>query len=298
MNIIRPAKKSDREEILSFCINTFSWGDYIHRVWDYWFRSGRLLVAENEGKKIGMSHVAICPDSKSMWLEGVRVHPDYRRSKIATQLLEKMIEYGKKKGALQASAIVDVTNVASQHMMEKNGFEVVSRWAYYSTADGRPGRKRKKRSAARLATMADLGDIWEYLQNSKIYSLSAKRYVKSWHWYMLDKKVLRSFIRDKSVIIVAGRRPINGIAIINRHGYWDRENILQVVYLDAASVRPLDHLVSFVTNIYLDGGFKELQVVCHNSKRLTSFIEKFMAKDEEQFLLYNKVFTAKAAPSR
>jgi GNAT superfamily N-acetyltransferase len=294
---IRPAKKSDKGEILSFCVNTFSWGDYIDRVWDYWFKSGRLLVVEKEDKsrKIGMSHVAICPDSKSMWLEGVRVHPDYRRSKIATQLLAKMIEYGMQKGAVQASAIVDVTNVASQRMMEKNGFKVVSRWAYYS-ARGKP-KKRKKKSEARLATAAELDDIWEYLQNSKIYRLSAKRYVKSWHWYMLDKKALRNFVREKSVILT-GRRPIDGVAIINQHGYWDRANILQVVYLDAKSAGPLGHLVSFITNIYLDDKFKEFQLVCHNSKRLTSFIEKFMTKDEEQFLLYNKVFTTKAAPSK
>jgi hypothetical protein len=50
--------------------------------------------------------------------------------------------------------------------------------------------------------------------------------------------------------------------------------------------------------MYLDGGFEEFQLVCHDSRRLTSFIEKFMIKDGEQFLLYNKVFTAKRAPSR
>ena len=115
--------------------------------------------------------------------------------------------------------------------------------------------------------------------------------MKSWHWYALDKKALRDFIREQRVIVTGG--PVNGVAIINRHGYWDRTNILQIVYLDAASACPLRHLVSFVTNAYLDGRFEGLQLVCHDSKRLTSFIEKFMIKEEEQFLLYNKVFTAK-----
>lgn len=281
---IRPARSSDREEILGFCVNTFSWGDYIDRVWDYWFRSGRLLVVEDGGRKIAMSHVAVCPDSKGMWLEGVRVHPDYRRSRVATELIAKMIQYGLQRDARQASAIVDVTNAASQSMMEKNGFEIVSRWAYY-VAGGRP---RRKKSAARLAVIDELNDIWRYLQNSEIYHLSAKRYVKSWHWYALDKKVLRNFIKEKSVI-VAGR-PIDGVAIINRRGYWDRANVMQIVYLDSASPRSLRHLVSFATNLYLDGGFGELQIVCHDSRRLTSLIEKSMIKDEEQFLLYSKRF--------
>ncbi|MEW6604358.1 MAG: N-acetyltransferase, partial [Thermoproteota archaeon] len=59
---IRTAKRSDKEEILSFCVNTFSWGDYIDRVWDYWFRTGRLFVVEDGGRSIAMSHVAVCPD--------------------------------------------------------------------------------------------------------------------------------------------------------------------------------------------------------------------------------------------
>ena len=289
---IRPARSSDREEILSFCVGTFSWGDYIDRVWDYWYKSGQLLVVEDVGRKIAVSHVAVCPNGKGMWLEGVRVHPDYRRSRIATDLIAKMIQYGLQKGAKKASAIVDVTNVASQRMMEKNGFEIVSRWAFYVAGD----RQKKKKSNARLAIAAELDDVWRYLQNSEIYRLSAKRYVKSWHWYALDKNVLRNFIREKSVI-VAGR-PIDGIAMINRRGYWDRANIIQIVYLDSASTSSLYHLVSFATNLYLDGGFEELQIVCHDSRRLTSFIEKSMIKDEEQFLLYDKVFTARAVPYR
>jgi ribosomal protein S18 acetylase RimI-like enzyme len=281
---IRAARKSDKEEILSFCVNTFSWGDYIDRVWDRWFRSGRLLVVEDAGSKIGMLHVAICPDSRSMWLEGVRVRPDYRRSRIATELIAEMIRYGLQKGAVQASAIVDVTNVASQRMMEKNGFAIVSRWAYYSAG----GRPRRRKSEARLAAASELDDIWQYLQNSEIYSLSAKRYVKSWHWYPLDRKALRNFIKEKLVIVTG--RPVDGVAIINRRGYWDKTGILQIVYLDAASAGPLGHLVSFATNIYLDGEFEGLQLVCHDSRRLTSFIEKFMIKAEEQFLLYSKAF--------
>lgn len=250
-------------------------------MWDYWFRIGRLLVVEDDGRRIAMSHVSVCPDNKSVWLEGVRVHPDSRRSRIATQLMEKMLEYGRKKGARQASAIVDVTNVASQHMVEKNDFEVVSRWAYYSTC----GKLARKKSMARLATIGDLDEIWQYLQESEIYQLSAKRYGKSWHWYTLDRKALRSFMKERGVI-VAGE-PIDAVALINRRGYWDRKTVMQIVYLDSLSKSSLAHLVSFATNIYLDGGFHELQIVCHDSKRLTSSIEKYMIK-EEQFLLYSR----------
>ncbi|MFL6479953.1 MAG: GNAT family N-acetyltransferase, partial [Nitrososphaera sp.] len=101
MITIRPAKGSDKDEILRFCVNTFSWGDYINRVWDYWYadKNGQLFVGESDsGEKIAMSHVTICPEGKGVWLEGVRVRSDHRRSHVATMLLTKMLEYGKHKG--------------------------------------------------------------------------------------------------------------------------------------------------------------------------------------------------------
>jgi ribosomal protein S18 acetylase RimI-like enzyme len=289
MITIRPAKKLDKDEILSFCINTFSWGDYINRVWDYWYaeKNGQLFVVESDGKKkIAMSHVVICPEGKVVWLEGIRVHPDHRRSYIATMLLTKMLEFGRRKGAREASAIVDATNFASQSMMEKNGFRVVSRWMYYNALS----TPRDQESNARIANVDDIDDIWQYLQQSKIYCLSGKRYVKSWRWYMFDRRALLNFVKEERVIVTS--LPIDGIAIINKHGYWDRTNILQIVYLDIASVSSLHHLVSFIMNLYLDGKFDSLQLVCYNSKQVTSFIDKFVIKEEEQFLLYNKQFTS------
>ncbi|HEX6254130.1 MAG TPA: GNAT family N-acetyltransferase [Nitrososphaera sp.] len=287
MITIRPARKSDKDEILSFCINTFSWGDYINRVWDYWYaeKNGQLFVVESGGEKIAMSHVAICPEGKGIWLEGIRVHPDHRRSYIATMLLAKMLEYGRRKGAREASAIVDATNIASQSMMEKNGFRVVSKWMYYNALS----TPRHQGSNARIANADDIDDIWQYLQQSKIYRLSGKRYAKSWHWYTFDRRTLLNFVKEERVIVTS--LPIDGIAIINKRGYWDRTNILQIVYLDIASASSLRHLVSFITNLYLDGKFDSLQLVCYDSKRVTSFINKFVIKEEEeQFLLYNKQF--------
>ena len=286
MITIRPAKKSDKDEILSFCLNTFSWGDYINRVWDYWYaeKNGQLFVVESSGEKIAMSHVAICPEGKGIWLEGIRVHPDHRRSYIATMLLAKMLEYGRQRGAREASAIVDATNLASQSMMEKNGFRVVSKWMYYSALS----TPRHQESNARIANVDDIDDIWKYLQQSKIYRLSGKKYVKSWHWYTFDRRALLDFVKEERVILTS--LPIDGIAIINKRGYWDRTNILQIVYLDIASVSSLHHLVSFITNLYLGGKFDSLQLVCYNSKQVTSFIDKFVIKEEEQFLLYNKQF--------
>ncbi len=123
---------------------------------------------------------------------------------------------------------------------------------------------------------------------SKIYRLSAKRYAESWRWHVFDRRALQNFVKDQRIVMTG--QPIDGIAVINRQGYWGRANILQIVYLDSTSTGTLRNLISFITNIYLDGKFNSLQLMCYNSKRLTSLINKFKVREQVQFLLYNKRF--------
>ena len=281
---VRAARRQDREHVLAFCKHTFSWGDYIDRVWDTWFsaKNGKLLVAEHGSRPVAMSHVALCSGNFA-WLEGVRVHPDFRRSGVATELLVRMLAHAGRLGARQASAIVAVNNTASQRMMEKNGFTVMSNWAYYSTEAKLGNRK----TAARLARRGDLPAIWDYLKQSRIYRQSARRYVRSWQWYTLDKKALRQLVKEERVAVAGA--PVNGIAIINNDGYWDRTDVLQVVYLD--SEKSARDLLSFAINLYGRGEFSRLHVLCHESRHLTSMVEKFKVKESERFLLYSKVIT-------
>ncbi len=280
---IRPAKSSDKKQILSFCVDTFDWGDYIDKVWDIWFESknSRLFVVEDNNKSIAMSHVALCNNSRLAWLQGVRVHPDYRRSKIATQLLDAMLAYAGRHGARQASAIVSMENVPSQRMMEKNGFKVVSKWVYYSTE----AKPRQQKTGARLATIADLDRIWEYLQQSRIYRLSAGTYVREWHWYPLDRKALLELIKEKCVAVTGN---IDGVAVVNSRGYWNSPTVLQIVYLDSQSKKSLRDLIALAANMYGKGRYARMHVVCHASRVLTSMLAKFKKQESELFLLYSK----------
>lgn len=77
-------------------------------------QAGLLLVAEEEeyslhDKKqssvVGLSHISSCPNKNNIWLEGLRVNPDYRRRYVAMQLINKMIAYGQEQGASKAYAI-------------------------------------------------------------------------------------------------------------------------------------------------------------------------------------------------
>ena len=301
---IRPAARADREEVLKFCIHTFEWGDYIDQVWDLWYsdQAGLLLVAEEgdslhdkkQSSVLALSHVSLCPNKNNIWLEGIRVNPNYRRRYVATQLINKMIAYGQEQGANKASAIVSKKNIASQLMMERNGFIVISRWNYYNT-NNIPRRVDKAKLGSKVATLKDIQLIRDYLRHSEVYKLSGGTYVKSWKWYPLNlySGTLADLIENKKVLLNGNNNPIEGIAIINRDRYWNKSNnngTFQIVYLDASNVYALKDLISFVINLIHseDVIYERLQVYSSQITYASAVMEQTGTIKPEEFLLYKR----------
>ena len=318
---IRSAAKVDKEGALKFCIDTFEWGDYIDKVWDLWYsdqEAGLLLVAEEEEEKynlhnkkqsstvvIALSHVSLCPNNKNkVWLEGIRVHPNYRRRGVATQLLNRMISYGQEQGAKEAYAMVAENNIASQLMMESNGFAVISKWSYYSI-DKIPKKVDKVKLRCKVATIKDTEMIRNYLRQSEVYKSSGKTYVNSWRWCSLDlySNTLTDLIKNDKVVIMTGNDDdqIEGLAIINKENNKDNNNnntnIFQIVYVDASSALALKDIMSFAINLIHsckeDVIYDRMQVYSPQTTRYVSkVIEEVVGIEEErskeQFLLYKR----------
>lgn len=304
---VRPAKKTDKEGVLRFCINTFEWGDYIGQVWDLWYsdRTGILLVAEEDeeysdhnnkhSSVIAVSHASLCPNKKNVWLEGIRVNPYYRRRSVATQLINKMISYGKEQGAQEACAMVASDNIASQLMMERSGFLLISKWCYYSI-DKIPKRaKAKAKVRAKVATLEDLERIRNYLRQSEIYKSSGERYVNSWRWYSLDldlySNTLTGLIKNEKVLVIGGD-PLGGVAIINKDTHWDsnNDNTLQIVYLDTSNVLLLRDLIMSAINLRHSKWTKydRVQVYSPQTPYILTVMKQLGIEGSEQFLLYKR----------
>jgi GNAT superfamily N-acetyltransferase len=254
-----------------------------------------LLVAEEEyGRNqkqsavIAVSHASFCPNKKNVWLEGIRVDPNFRRRSVATQLLNKMISYGKKQGAREASAMVADNNIASQLMMERNGFAVISKWSYYSI--GKIPKREITTTRCKIATLKDIERICNYLRQSQIFKSSGERYVNSWRWYSLDlySNTLADLIKNEKVLVIGDE----GVAIIDKDKFWNRNNnaILQIVYLDASNVFILEDFIGFVLNLIHSEGaiYDRIQVYSPQTASVSKVMEKLEIERSDQFLIYKR----------
>lgn len=317
----RVATVHDKDYVLDLCKNTFSWGDYIDRVWDIWIRepdSIFLVAVVNENnieKPVAISHAILIPE-KIGWIEGIRVDPKYRSQKLATNISLHMLDYARKNGALYSSAIVSIKNEASKGLMEKLGFKVISTWSYLSIKPIVVPALNNfiiNKSAIKVANLNEYKSVLNFLNQSETFKASGKKFVNSWRWHDLTEDRLRMMINNKQVIILVNNddddsnnqekeeNKIRGIAIIDEEGYWNNQNILQFIYIEADSdellvlliIKSLEWITSKGNKNYKkkyhENKYERVQIFSPSPIKENSLIfQKFNVNFSEQFLLYHK----------
>ena len=247
--IYRPAINSDKEQIFDFCNNTFEWGDYIQEVWDCWIneKDSLLLVAQTmdsisyANKIVAMIHGKLC-HKNMIWVEGIRVHPEYREKGIASSLIKNILTYGKDKGTTLASLIVSIDNIESRKLMEKLDFNPVSRWIFASIK----GLKNiyEYCHIIKRAEIKDQERIYNYLTGSKY-----TRYVKAWRWYILTSHALFRMINNGQIYFFDDQN-IRGIVIMDITDFWNGQDNYRIVYLDGDSKEMVSSMLEYCISFF------------------------------------------------
>ncbi|MDE1866679.1 MAG: GNAT family N-acetyltransferase, partial [Thaumarchaeota archaeon] len=124
---IRGAQESDKDTVLGFCKDTFSWGDYIADVWDKWKSKGGLYVLEEDDLVVGVYHVASL--EKEAWIEGMRVHPKHRKKGLGTSMLTHAESVIQNK---VIRLIIESENYPSIRLVKSVGYDIEEKWRLYT----------------------------------------------------------------------------------------------------------------------------------------------------------------------
>lgn len=240
---IRLAKKSDKEQILSFCRHTFRWGDYIDRIWDQWFAQKNLLVAEKKNKAIGICNVGISPNQ--IWIEGIRINPNFRKKGYASRLVIAAEAIARKKNLKFARMIIADNNKRSLRMARSLGYTLEDKWWLYNLIP------KKENTIARLA------------KNSKNLDelIQSNTYSESWNWLPLNKSSLSKLVKLGRVIIYSKNKKVVAMGIWNKTSKLDND-VMQLGYLNGTK-EGIKNILQFMQNM----GFKE------NSDRIQILVQ-------------------------
>ncbi len=122
---IRPLQSTDKGDILEISRHTWDGHDYLPYFFDSWLTDidSHTAAIEIDGHVVALANLRIIDNGKTGWMEGLRVHPDYRGTGMATVLTEHVVEMAKKIPVGRIRYTTAAGNEPSLHLAEKVGMK-------------------------------------------------------------------------------------------------------------------------------------------------------------------------------
>jgi GNAT superfamily N-acetyltransferase len=196
---VRPARPTDKGQLMSFIKKGWGGHDYIPRIWDRWLkdRTGKMFVVEADGVPVGMSRVEFLEDG-SAWLEGARVHPDFRGRGLASMLGENSMRIALNRGVKVFRLTSRSWNKAAHRAIARIKFKESSRISPYE-----PGKRARfaPQKDVRLAGMDDLSRVARLIRESREFRLGSGVFWDAFTAVSLSPTLIRKLVSEGSVWI-------------------------------------------------------------------------------------------------
>ena len=188
--VIREARPDDRQFIEEIAELTWGGEDYLARVFNGWL-GDNFYVLELDGKVVGTAKLTTLP-CKVGWLEGLRVHPDYRGRGFGRMLHSFMLELGRnlaEEGKIEALEFATYfLNKESISMAESTGFQVRAKFFVMGAPAGETEEPFVVEPSISDITLGTLPVGWRFLhrceetvewlrKNAVLYELNGLRFI-------------------------------------------------------------------------------------------------------------------------
>lgn len=259
--VVREARRSDKEPLMSFIRDVWHGHDYIPRVWDEWIEeeSAKMFVVEVDGRPVGMNRIRFLPDGNG-WLEGVRIHPDYRGKGLASMLGEYSMLEGRKRGIKTFRLTSSSWNWAAHRQVARMGFDELCRVSVYSAGKE---FEPKQKQGVKVADRGDAGLVLELTRGSREFKLGKGVLWDRFAAISLTDAVVKELI-DEGAVYVS-----DGAVAIAREGSEGKELWNQVCFVGGET----DGCVGLIGHVFASKRAKgtwRIVYVPHGSRLITN----------------------------
>ncbi|MFO8110637.1 MAG: GNAT family N-acetyltransferase [Thermoplasmata archaeon] len=214
---LEKVEPGDKEEIKAMSSGIWDGNDYIPKVFDTWVKDEGFYKAVLEGNIIGVCKYSRQPGG-ILWLEGLRIHPDYHGKGYGSDVagLFHQIVINKEHTALRF--MTDVTNAKSIHLAEKRGFSVLLELyhlEFEGSGDPINGIYREK----------DLHAVRDIVLSSPEYHGYKGLYISNWEAQEFTEELLVEEVKAGNCYSYVREGEIQGVLFINYHKAYGRISI-------------------------------------------------------------------------
>ncbi len=189
----RPALATDTEQVIELCSHIWDGNDYIPHVWAEWLADpeGLLGVAELSGRIAGVFKLTKFQD-KEWYMEGLRVHPDFRDMGVASHIHNYVVETWRRMGNGTIRLVTHSENVKVHRMCEQTGFTRIAEFIPYQA----PTLEGEKHDFTPVK-LEEAESALDFVSVSQTHSLSSRLINLDWVYANPQIKHIREAIGDQ-----------------------------------------------------------------------------------------------------
>ncbi len=242
MKNIRMPVPADKNQILSFCENTFSWGDYIHEVWDSWEKDDGLVIIEEDSIAVAMCHGVKFQSEDMIWIEGIRVKEEYRKNGFATSLIRYFEKIADDCGVKHLNMLIESENVQSLNLAKKLDYQIISKWNYFSL----PSKENSH------------GKIKSESININELNFKNTRFVDSWRMIPLTKDNFENLYSSGNVLCQKNDGVVQSLGILSESNSFDDTIILTVIF---GTDNDIYKMIWHTQNLSVEKGYSKIRIL-------------------------------------
>lgn len=244
--MIRPARLTDRAGVEAIAARNWDGRDYLPHVFERWLNdaSGEFYVATvTEAKAevvIGTGKVS-CLGEGEWWLEGLRVHHDYRQRGIGRTLHLHGMNVALRTGSGVLRMSTDLFNEAVHRYAAETAFTVAQRYLRY---DARAYATQFGAEQFTVLTTDDVPMVGAFLSGSAFFERCQRGTMgRAWKCHLLTPQRLAAWCAEGNVFgwrqptryRNGTRRGIDGVVIVGHAPALTSATVgeMDVTYLDA-----------------------------------------------------------------
>jgi GNAT superfamily N-acetyltransferase len=275
---IRKALAKDKAPILEISKTIWGGQDYLPQVWDDWLadKKGRLIVATVNGRTVGVAHASMQANYVA-WLEGVRVHEQYRGFGIAGKLNSALVEWARNHGARVARLCTGSSNQASRKHLKKIGFPVLQTFQRLDTTRGLRSKSTEISSPRRSSKR-----LWNWLSTRPNFTENHSMYSDGWTWYPLTNQVLRQLMSQGRVLVISKNGQPSSCCI-----YLVEEKMVTMGFV-AGEQPDVVKLVRMLRFLMLHKKRERLRVILPSRSSLARVLERSGFEKTARIIVYEK----------
>jgi GNAT superfamily N-acetyltransferase len=194
--IFRRARAEDRAAMERICAHTWDMGDYIPEVWDEWLADdeGPLLVGELDGQVVTLNKITWQP-SGQIWLEGMRVDPEFRRRGISVRSLDFSLAYAREHKARVVRLSTGGQNLPVHTVVARAGMEHIGIYVLW-TAEPLTGDWLQPL----FLTPDQAPQVHAFLANGLVMAHTHGLYNMNWAWQELSAERVAQHLNEGQVL--------------------------------------------------------------------------------------------------